>query len=83
MAANYRRVIEQQAEEVKHITVFIMILTFDQNAGNVTGTLYSDQKGVRSHSKVLICHTHAAGPKPCNKDIIPTDGTKRLPQLHT
>lgn len=60
-----------------------MKLTFDQNAGNVTGTLHSDQRGVRSHCKVLICHTHAVGPKPCNKDIIQTGGTKRQPQLHT
>jgi hypothetical protein len=83
MAANYCRVIKQQAEKLKHVTVFIMKLTFDQNAGNVTGTLHSDQRGVRSHCKVLICHAHVVGPKPCNKDIIQTDGTKRLPQLHT
>ena len=83
MAANYGRFIKQQAEELKHVTVFIMKLTFDQKAGNVTGTLYSDQRGIRSHCKVLICHTHVVDPKPCNKDIIQIDGTKRLPQLHT
>jgi hypothetical protein len=32
MAANYCRVIKQQVEELKHVTVFITELTFDQNA---------------------------------------------------
>jgi len=82
MTANYCRVIKQQAEELKHVTVFIMKLTFDQNAGNVTGTLHIDQRGVWSHHKVLICHTHLVGPKPCNKDIIQTDGTKTTITAH-
>jgi hypothetical protein len=69
MAANYCRVIKQQAEELKQVTVFITKLTFDQNAGNVRGTLHIDQRGVRSHWKVLICHTHVVGPQPCNEDI--------------
>jgi len=69
MAANYCRVIKQQAEELKQVTVLITKLTFDQNAGNVRGTLHSDQRGVRSHCKVLICHTHVVGPQPCNEDI--------------
>lgn len=57
MAANYCRAIKQQAEELKHVTVFITKLAFDQNADNVRGTLHSAQRGVWSHCKAYLSYT--------------------------